>query len=484
MELEDLTAVSPLDGRYRRQTAALADSTSEFAFMRHRLLVEVEYLIALSELGLKELPPLPPKAVKGLRKVYRKFDTGDAAAIKKLEKKTNHDVKALEYFLKEKLTKLFKEADYPAEKIEFVHFGLTSQDVNNTAQPLMLRSALLGHYLPLLDAVIADLGVFAEQWAAVPLLARTHGQPASPTTFGKELQVFVERLELQQDQLMGLYIPAKFGGATGNFNAHRVAFPAVDWPGFAVQLVNERLVAAQNEELEADKHALLPLERSRVTTQIDAYDGMAAIFDNLRRINVILVDLCRDLWTYVSMDYLKQVPVAGEVGSSAMPHKVNPIDFENAEGNLLIANAVFDFLSNKLPVSRLQRDLTDSTVLRNFGVPIAHTLIALKSIQKGLGKIALNEPKLKADLDANWAVVAEGIQTVLRREGYPEPYEALKALTRTGKPLTRLEIQAFIRTLAVPERVRKELRAITPHSYTGYAAEWVTGFPGAEPAAE
>jgi adenylosuccinate lyase len=475
MELEELTALSPLDGRYRKHTAAVAESCSEFGFIRHRLLVEVEYFIALSELGLPELPPIPAKAQKALRKLWRKLTPEDAAEIKKIEKTTNHDVKALEYFLKKRLKKILAANDYPVEKIEFVHFGLTSQDINNTAQPLMLRQVLLTVWMPELEALHNRLSELAEQWAEVPLLARTHGQAASPTTFGKELAVFADRISAMYDQLLIQTIPAKFGGATGNFNAHKAAYPTVDWLAFADKFVNEQLNDALIEDLE-DKDAvgsllLLSIQRTRLTTQIDTYDGLAVIFDCLRRVNVVLVDLCRDLWTYISMDHLRQVPVAGEVGSSAMPHKVNPIDFENAEGNLLLANALFDFMSNKLPVSRLQRDLTDSTVLRNFGVPIGHTVLAFNSIRKGLKKIDLRPEHLAAELEANWAVVAEGIQTILRRVGYPEPYEALKALTRTGQTVSKRTMHAFIAGLDVAPAVKRELRALSPATYTGYAAQ-------------
>ncbi|MDE7069280.1 MAG: adenylosuccinate lyase [Alistipes sp.] len=446
MLLDKLTAISPVDGRYRNQTEKLADYFSEYALIRYRVRVEVEYFIALCELPLPELRAVDPASFEALRSVYRDFTEQDALRVKEIESVTNHDVKAVEYLLKEKMDALGL-SDFK----EFVHFGLTSQDVNNTSIPLTLKDAIAEVYLPEAEELVATLRAMAEEWRGVPMLARTHGQPASPTRLGKEIAVFVERLDKQLAQLRALPVPAKFGGATGNFNAHHVAYPAIDWVAFA-----NRFVGGQ-----------LGLERSQYTTQIEHYDNLAAIFDNLKRIDTILIDLCRDVWTYISMEYFKQRIKAGEVGSSAMPHKVNPIDFENAEGNLGIASAVYEHLASKLPVSRLQRDLTDSTVLRNIGVPMAHALIALRSLKKGLGKLLLNREAIDRDLENNWAVVAEGIQTVLRRAGYPSPYEALKALTRTNAHITRESIAAFVAELDVEESVREELRAITPQSYTG-----------------
>ncbi|MDE5730198.1 MAG: adenylosuccinate lyase [Alistipes sp.] len=446
MLLDKLTAISPVDGRYRNQTEKLADYFSEYALIRYRVRVEVEYFIALCELPLPELRAVDPASFEALRSVYRDFTEQDALRVKEIESVTNHDVKAVEYLLKEKMDALGL-SDFK----EFVHFGLTSQDVNNTSIPLTLKDAIAEVYLPEAEELVATLRAMAEEWRGVPMLARTHGQPASPTRLGKEIAVFVERLDKQLAQLRALPVPAKFGGATGNFNAHHVAYPAIDWVAFANRFVGERL----------------GLERSQYTTQIEHYDNLAAIFDNLKRIDTILIDLCRDVWTYISMEYFKQRIKAGEVGSSAMPHKVNPIDFENAEGNLGIASAVYEHLASKLPVSRLQRDLTDSTVLRNIGVPMAHALIALRSLKKGLGKLLLNREAIDRDLENNWAVVAEGIQTVLRRAGYPSPYEALKALTRTNAHITRESIAAFVAELDVEESVREELRAITPQSYTG-----------------
>ena len=446
MELTELTAISPIDGRYRDKCEVLADYFSELALIRYRVLVEVEYFIALCELPLPQLADVDRGAFEKLRDLYRDFTAADALKVKEIERTTNHDVKAIEYIIKEKMDTLGLEA-YK----EFVHFGLTSQDINNTAIPLSLREAMTGVYYPVVEEVRDALASFAEQWREVPMLARTHGQPASPTSLGKEFSVFVERLEKQLFMLHDIAVPAKFGGATGNFNAHRAAYPEIDWVAFANRFVNETL----------------GLCRSQYTTQIEHYDNLAAIFDNMKRIDTILIDLCRDMWTYISMEYFKQQIKAGEVGSSTMPHKVNPIDFENAEGNFGIANAVFEHLSSKLPVSRLQRDLTDSTVLRNVGVPVAHTLLAVASLMKGLGKVILNEEALRRDLDDNWAVVAEGIQTVLRRAGYPSPYEALKALTRTNTHITAEAIAAFIAALDVSEEVKAELRAITPASYTG-----------------
>ena len=445
MSLTPLNAISPIDGRYRGKVDELAPYFSEYGLMKHRVLVEIEYFIALTEIPLPQLTALTETQKQELRGIYTDFTEGDATAIKVYEKTTNHDVKAVEYFIKDKMIALGHERD-----LEFIHFGLTSQDVNNTAIPLSLRDAVADVYGPELDKIITVITTLAHKWALVPMLARTHGQPASPTRLGKELLVFSERLLKQVAQLGAVPYSAKFGGATGNFNAHNVAYPAIDWVSFADGFVNDTL----------------GLDRSRYTTQIEHYDNIAALFDCLKRINTILIDLSRDMWTYISMEYFKQEVKAGEIGSSAMPHKVNPIDFENAEGNLGIANAIFEHLSAKLPISRLQRDLTDSTVLRNIGVPIAHTLISLKSIDKGLGKLLLNEAAIKADLDANWAVAAEAIQTVLRREGYPKPYEKLKELTR-GAVITEANIKSFIEALDVNEAVKAELRLISPFTYTG-----------------
>ncbi len=446
MELSNLTAISPIDGRYRKVTEPLADYFSEYALIRYRVRVEVEYFIALCELPLPELRTIDAAHFEALRDLYRRFTLADAQRVKEIERTTNHDVKAVEYLLKEKLETLGLHAFK-----EFVHFGLTSQDINNTAIPLSIKEALAEVCYPALKELRDKLAALADEWHSVPMLAHTHGQPASPTRLGKELMVFVERLDRQIAQLQAIEIPAKFGGATGNFNAHHAAYPAINWIGFANRFVNGRL----------------GLHRSQYTTQIEHYDNLAAIFDALKRIDTILMDLCRDMWTYISMEYFKQRIKAGEVGSSAMPHKVNPIDFENAEGNLGVANALYGHLALKLPLSRMQRDLTDSTVLRNVGVPIAHTLLAVTSLMKGLGKIILNEEALKRDLENNWAVVAEGIQTILRRVGYPSPYEALKALTRTNTHITPQAIAEFINTLDVDESVKEELRAITPTSYTG-----------------
>ena len=445
MSLTPLNAISPIDGRYRGKVDELAPYFSEYGLMKYRVLVEVEYFIALTEIPLPQLKALEENQKQELRSIYADFTEADATAIKLYEKTTNHDVKAVEYFLKDKMIALGYERD-----IEFIHFGLTSQDINNTAIPLSLKEAINDIYGPELDSIITTVTSLAHQWAAIPMLARTHGQPASPTRLGKELLVFSERLLKQVAQLGGVPFSAKFGGATGNFNAHHVAYPAIDWVAFGDHFVNEKL----------------GLDRSRYTTQIEHYDNLAALFDCLKRINTILIDLSRDMWTYISMEYFKQQVNAGEIGSSAMPHKVNPIDFENAEGNLGIANALFEHLAAKLPISRLQRDLTDSTVLRNIGVPIAHTLISLKSIEKGLSKLLLNETAIKADLDNNWAVAAEAIQTILRREGYPKPYEKLKELTR-GAHITEQHIKDFIETLDVAESVKTELRSISPFTYTG-----------------
>ena len=446
MVLNNLTAISPVDGRYRRVTEQLGDYFSEYALIRYRVRVEIEYFIELCRLPLPELAGVDASMFEPLRDIYRNFSEADALRVKEIERTTNHDVKAVEYLIKEKMDALGLSADK-----EFVHFGLTSQDVNNTSVPLSLREAVDEVYMPALASLHDTLSSLADEWQDVPMLAHTHGQPASPTRLGKEIRVFVERLERQTEQLKAVPMSAKFGGATGNFNAHHVAYPAIDWVSFGNRFVNDTL----------------GLSRSQYTTQIEHYDNLAALFDAMSRINTILVDLSRDMWTYISMEYFKQRIKAGEVGSSAMPHKVNPIDFENAEGNFGVANALFGHLSSKLPVSRMQRDLTDSTVLRNVGVPIAHTMIAFASLAKGLGKLLLNESALAADLERNWAVVAEGIQTVLRREGYPKPYEALKALTRTNTHITSESIREFIATLDVSESVREELRRITPSTYTG-----------------
>ena len=449
MELTPLNAISPVDGRYRRTTQALGDYFSEGALIRYRVRVEVEYFIALCELPLAELKDFPRERFDELRRIYRDFAPADAMRAKTIEKTTNHDVKAVEYLLKEKFADLGLSS-----YVEFIHFGLTSQDINNTAVPLSLKEAWAEVMCPALDEIVSRLTAMAGQWKAVPMLARTHGQPASPTTLGKEIHVFVNRLEEQIRLLGSVPFAAKFGGATGNFNAHHVAYPDVDWIAFADRLIND----------------VLGLCRSRVTTQIEHYDHLGAFFDNLKRINTILIDLNRDMWTYISMNYSKQKIKSGEVGSSAMPHKVNPIDFENSEGNLGVANAVFEHLAAKLPVSRLQRDLTDSTVTRNIGVPVAHTLIAYKSLLRGLHKLILNEAVIRRDLTENWAVVAEALQTVLRRIGYPKPYEALKALTRTHAAIDREAIIRFVESLDIPDPVRAELLAVTPENYTGLAA--------------
>ena len=443
MTLNPLTAVSPIDGRYAGKTAPLREYFSEFALIRNRVKVEIEYFISLTKFGLSQLEGM--ENAEELRKAYTGFTIEDAGRIKEIEKTTNHDVKAVEYFIKEK----FREAGLEKYS-EFVHFGLTSQDINNTATPLSVKEALHDIIYPKMDEIINELQSRADEWKDIPMLARTHGQPASPTRLGKEIEVFVARLREQKSQLESIPVPAKFGGATGNMNAHKVAFPDRDWKAFADNFV-----------------AGLGLKRSCPTTQIEHYDNLAAIFDAFRRFNTILIDLCRDIWTYISMEYFRQRVIKGEVGSSAMPHKVNPIDFENAEGNLGMADAIFTHLSMKLPVSRLQRDLTDSTVLRNIGVPFGHSLIAFESILKGLGKLLLNREAIDRDLENNWAVVAEAIQTVLRREAYPNPYEALKALTRTGGHISQESIAAFIDSLDVDDRVKEELHAITPMNYTG-----------------
>lgn len=446
MNLSLLTAIAPADGRYRAKTEPYAAYFSEFALIRYRVQVEIEYFISLCELPLPQLSVISPDVFSQLRSVYTDFTLQDAQVVKDIEKVTNHDVKAVEYFIKEK----FDAIGLAAYK-EFIHFGLTSQDINNTAVPLSVREAFGNVYFPELEQLIGKLRQLATDWADIAMLAKTHGQPASPTRLGKEIMVFVHRLEQQADVLKQIPHAAKFGGATGNFNAHTVAYPAFDWKRFG----NEFLAGK------------LGLNREQWTTQISNYDYLAAQFDAMKRINTVLIDLCRDIWTYVSMEYFKQKIKAGEVGSSAMPHKVNPIDFENAEGNLGVANALLIFMAEKLPVSRLQRDLTDSTVLRNVGVPFAHTLIATGSILKGLDKLLLNEAAISRDLDTNWAVVAEGIQTILRRENYPSPYEALKALTRTNEAITEQSIHAFIETLDVSDSVKEELWRISPRNYTG-----------------
>ena len=447
IQLETLTAISPVDGRYRGKTELLAGFFSEYALIRYRVRVEIEYFIALCQLPLPQLKDFDKGLFQKLRVIYENLSLEDAQRIKDIEKITNHDVKAVEYFIKEQLDKI---GDFGPYK-EFIHFGLTSQDINNTSVPLSIKEALADVYIPLLEELIEQLHDFSEEWRNVPMLAKTHGQPASPTRLGKELMVYVYRLEEQLRSLKDTPVTAKFGGATGNFNAHHVAYPQYDWAQFADDFVSGKL----------------GLEREQYTTQISNYDWLAAIFDAMRRINTIVIDLDRDFWIYISMDYFKQKIKAGEVGSSAMPHKVNPIDYENSEGNLGLANAVLQFLASKLPVSRLQRDLTDSTVLRNVGVPMGHAVIAFQSTLKGLRKLILNETKLQADLDQTWAVVAEGIQTILRREGYPNPYEALKALTRTNEGITATTLAQFIDTLDGSEAVKAELRAITPATYTG-----------------
>ena len=447
MELDILTAISPIDGRYRNKTAALAPYFSEYALMKYRTRVEIEYFIALCEIPLPQLADFDKSRFAALRAIYEQFSEADAARVKEIESVTNHDVKAIEYFIKEKIDAIGGMDAYK----EFIHFGLTSQDINNTSIPMMLKESLHEVYLPMLDQLIAQLLDYAEQWKDIPMLAKTHGQPASPTRLGKEVMVFAYRLQEQTKQLRACPISAKFGGATGNMNAHHVAYPAYDWRAFANQFVSEKL----------------GLQREQYTTQISNYDNLAAVFDAMKRVHTIILDLDRDFWQYVSMEYFKQKIKAGEVGSSAMPHKVNPIDFENSEGNLGIANAILEHLSRKLPISRLQRDLTDSTVIRNIGVPMAHALIAFQSTLKGLGKLLLNEEAIARDLDNCWAVVAEAIQTVLRREAYPHPYEALKALTRTNAAITADSIRGFIDQLEVSEAIKEELRAITPHNYTG-----------------
>jgi len=446
MEITALKAISPIDGRYCKQTQLLSGYFSEHALMKYRVWVEIEYFIGLCEIPLPQLSSVTPEQLESLRQVYWNMSDQDVLRIKELERTTNHDVKAVEYFLKEK----FEELGMTGVK-EFIHFGLTSQDINNTAIPASFRDAIEEVYIPAIDRIMERLVNFSKEWKDVPMLARTHGQPASPTRLGKEFYVFVDRLDEQLNQLEDIPYNAKFGGATGNFNAHHVAYPSIDWADFATGFLATKL----------------NLRRSTYTTQIEHYDNMAAAFDALKRINTILVDLSRDIWTYISMNYFRQKVKEGEIGSSAMPHKVNPIDFENAEGNLGIANALLEHLSAKLPVSRLQRDLTDSTVLRNVGVPFAHIIIAFNSIEKGLDKLLLNEDALRRDLDDNWAVVAEAIQTILRREGYPNPYEALKELTRGKTQVTASDIAAFIETLQLSPEVKAELKAITPANYTG-----------------
>ncbi len=444
--MDALNAISPIDGRYRTKTENLANYFSESALIRYRVMVEVEYFIALCEIPLEQLKDFDKSLYENLRELYQDFTTEDAQKIKDIESVTNHDVKAVEYFIKEKFDALNLQ-----KYKEFIHFGLTSQDINNTSVPCSLRDAAHEVYYPMIDKLIAKLEQLADEWDDIAMLARTHGQPASPTRLGKEIRVFIYRLTRQLELLKAVPCSAKFGGATGNFNAHKVAFPNVDWKDFGNHFVND----------------ILKLDREQYTTQISNYDNIGAIFDNFKRINTILIDLNRDFWTYISMDYFKQKIKKGEVGSSAMPHKVNPIDFENSEGNLGIANAIFEHLANKLPISRLQRDLTDSTVLRNVGVPLSHTTIAFQSTLKGLDKLIINKDAFEADLDNNWAVVAEAIQTILRSQGYPNPYEALKGLTRTNTKVTQESIAEFINTLEISDRLKEELKKITPSNYTG-----------------
>ena len=448
MPLSTLNAISPVDGRYRRHTELLAPLLSEWGLIRHRVEVEIRYFIDLVELPLPQLADFPSDKLNALMGLYENFTEENASRIKDIESITNHDVKAVEYWIKEQMEEMGLQ-----KWSEFVHFGLTSQDVNNTAIPLSLKRATEEVYLPILDEVISKLEELSAEWKSVPMLARTHGQAASPVTLGKEIMVFIERLQIQRDAIANSVYAAKFGGATGGFNAHKVAYPNIDWVSFGNSFVQENL----------------GLHRSKVTTQIEHYDHLAAWCDALRRAHTVMIDLDRDVWTYISLDYFKQRIVKGEVGSSAMPHKVNPIDFENSEGNFGVANAMLGHFAEKLPISRMQRDLTDSTVLRNVGVPLGHAIIALKSLQKGLGKLLLNEAAFAAALEANWAVVSEGVQTVLRREGYPKPYEALKELTRTGEAITAETMSNFIDTLNVSDSVKAELKAITPSSYTGYS---------------
>ena len=447
MELNPLTAISPLDGRYRNKVDELDRYFSEFGLIKYRLMVEVEYFIALCEIPLPQLSDLQKDDYQQLRSIYEEFDISDAEKIKEREKITNHDVKAVEYYLKEK----FFQAGY-GKWSEFIHFGLTSQDINNTAVPLSLKDALIDVYFPVLYELRETLAALADEWKDIPMLARTHGQPASPTRLGKEIQVFIARIDEQTKYFGKIPFSAKFGGATGNFNAHKVAYPEIDWIAFANNFVNETL----------------GLQRSYPTTQIEHYDNLAALFDNIKRINTILIDLARDMWTYISIDYFLQKIKKGEIGSSAMPHKVNPIDFENGEGNLGYANAIFEYISSKLPISRLQRDLTDSTVSRNIGVPIGHSILAYNSILKGLNKLIINTDKIKSDLENNWVIVAEAIQTILRREGYPNPYETLLELTRTNQKITADSIRDFIETLELNDEIKEELTAITPLNYTGF----------------
>lgn len=447
MQLSALTAISPVDGRYRGKCESLAEYFSEYALIRYRVRVEVEYFIALCEIPLPQLAGVDPAVFESLRDIYRNFSVDDAKRIKEIESVTNHDVKAVEYFLKERFDALGLE-----QYKEFIHFGLTSQDINNTSVPMSVKEAMDNVYVPMLEKLLAKLDALAEEWKGVAMLAKTHGQPASPTLLGKEIGVFAYRLRVQIEQLKSVPVSGKFGGATGNFNAHLIAFPNIDWRGFAGRFLTERL----------------GIERELLTTQISNYDNLAALFDAMRRVNTVILDLDRDVWQYVSMEYFKQRIKAGEVGSSAMPHKVNPIDFENSEGNLGIADALYGHLAMKLPISRLQRDLTDSTVLRNVGVPMAHTLIAVASTLKGLDKLILNEEAIRGDLDDMWNVVAEAIQTILRREGYPHPYETLKQLTRVNSKVTAESIAEFIDTLDITPEVKAELKRITPHGYTGY----------------
>ena len=446
MKYTPLTAISPIDGRYHTRTKAFQAYFSEYGLIKYRVLVEIEYFIALTEIPLESLNSFPKEQIENLRKIYLDFSEADANRIKETEQTTNHDVKAVEYFIKERMNALGLN-DYE----EFIHFGLTSQDINNTAVPLSLKDGVQEVYMPMLNDVIHKLKTLEKEWKDIPMLARTHGQPASPTRLGKEIKVFTERLEHQKKQLLNIPFTAKFGGATGNFNAHHVAYPNIDWISFSNDFVNNTL----------------RLERSQTTTQIEHYDHLASLFDAMKRINTILIDLNRDLWTYVSVDYFKQKLKDGEIGSSAMPHKVNPIDFENSEGNLGLANALFIHLSSKLPISRLQRDLTDSTVLRSIGVPLAHSLIAFQSTLAGLEKLVLNEQKIMSDLENNWAVVAEAIQTVLRREGFEKPYEALKGLTRTHEKVTKASVHAFIDGLNISDELKKELKKIEPSNYLG-----------------
>jgi adenylosuccinate lyase len=446
MKISDLTAISPIDGRYRTKVEELAPYFSEFGLIRYRVLIEIEYFIALCRLPLPQLAEIPKASLEKLPAIYNDFSEADAMKVKEFEKTSNHDVKAVEYFIKECFDRMGLE-----KYKEFIHFGLTSQDVNNTAVPLSLKDAMMEAYFPILENLLEIIGALADEWEDIPILSRTHGQPASPSRVGKEIRVFHERVSVQLEMLKTLPFSAKFGGATGNFNAHHVAYPSVDWVSFA------------NGFLKDD----LGLARQKTTTQIEHYDLLAAMFDNLKRINTIFTDLARDIWTYISFEYFKQKIKKGEVGSSVMPHKVNPIDFENAEGNLGVANALFEHLSGKLPISRLQRDLTDSTVLRNIGMPLAHSLLAFKSLKRGLSKLIINEDKIREDLNQNWAVVTEAIQTILRREGYPKPYEALKDLARTNKNITRDIIHEFIDSLDLENAVKEELRSISPENYTG-----------------